>query len=69
MSSSKVTVALTSRSVDALNEITRLTGDNTTQAINKALQVYALIQRGQHAGGGIRVQESADAVPVPSRFI
>lgn len=64
----RVTVNLTARAVAALEEITKLTGDSKTEAINKALQTYALVQRGQHAGGGAWIQDRAGADPVLSRF-
>jgi hypothetical protein len=41
----RVTVNLTQRSAEALREAVELTGDSKTDVINRALQVYAFIQR------------------------
>ena len=64
----RVTVNLSARAVDALDEITELTGDTKTEAINKALQTYALVQHAQSAGGGAWLQDRDGAEPVRSRF-
>jgi len=64
----RVTVNLSSRATTALHAITGLTGDSKTEAINKALQAYALIQEAQHAGGGAWLQDNGNARPSQIRF-
>jgi hypothetical protein len=64
----RVTVNLSSRATTALHAITGLTGDSKTEAINKALQAYALIQQAQHQGGGAWLQDNASARPSQIRF-
>ena len=64
----RVTVNLNTRAVQALDELVQLTGDTKTEAINKALQVYALIQDAQQSGGGAWLQDKAGVDPVRSRF-
>lgn len=64
----RVTVNLSARGTDALRSIVNLTGDSKTEAINKALQAYALIQQAQDQGGGCWLQDTAEAKPVQTRF-
>jgi hypothetical protein len=59
----RVTVNLTPRSAQALELATQLTGDSKTDAINRAVQVYAFLERAIAEGGSIRVQESAESEP------
>jgi hypothetical protein len=47
----RVTVNLTRKSSAALAEAIKLGQDNKTDTINKALQVYALLQQVEVAGG------------------
>jgi hypothetical protein len=54
----KVTVNLTKRSVEALDDLVEATGKTKTDAINKALQVYAFIQRHLDAGGALYLREA-----------
>jgi len=54
----KVTVNLTKRSVEALDDLVTATGETKTDAINKALQVYAFIQRQLDAGGAVYLREA-----------
>jgi len=54
----KVTVNLTKRSVEALDDLVEATGETKTDAINKALQVYAFIQRQLDAGGALYLREA-----------
>jgi hypothetical protein len=52
----RVTVNLTPRSVAALERTSRVTGDSKTDTINRALQVYALIQEmADRNNGSLRV--------------
>ena len=64
----RVTVNLSARGAEALHSIVRLTGDSKTEAINKALQAYALIQQAQELGGGCWLQDTAESKPVQTRF-
>lgn len=48
----RITVNLTPRSNQALERASRATGDSKTDTINRALQVYALIQELVERGGG-----------------
>ncbi len=41
----RVTVNLTPRSSKALEEVVGLTGDSKTDSINRAIQIYAYIER------------------------
>jgi len=60
---SRVTVNLTARAAQALDQAAELTGDSKTDTINRALQVYAYLEQVAQAGGDILVRESADAEP------
>lgn len=53
----RVTVNLTSRSVAALEALVALSGDTKTDAINKALQIYAYLQQHMDGGGKVYVRE------------
>jgi len=55
----RVTVNLSDKSSLALSRLAALTGDTKTDAINKALQVYALIQDAQSNDGEVWLKESA----------
>jgi len=57
----RVTVNLTQRSARALELATQLTGDSKTDAINRAIQVYAFLEHAISEGGSVHVQESADS--------
>ncbi len=65
---SRVTVNLSGRATVALSQIMELTGDSKTEAINKALQAYALIQAAQDAGGGVLLQDENSSKPAQIRF-
>lgn len=54
----RVTLNLVPRSAEALADAMRLTGDNKTDCVNKALPVYAYIEQVLANGGRILVQES-----------
>jgi hypothetical protein len=53
----RVTVNLTTRSVVAMDKLTTLTGDNKTEAINKALQFYAHIEEFLASGGALYMRD------------
>jgi hypothetical protein len=52
-----VTVNLNARASDALDQVSELTGETKTDAINRALQVYALLHQVQADGGAIYTRE------------
>lgn len=64
----RVTVNLSERSAAALALLVETTGDTKTEAINKALQTYALVQAAQHKGGAMWLQDDAGSDPVQVRF-
>lgn len=53
----RVTVNLTKRASRSLEEIVELTGDGKTDAINRALSVYAYVEKVLKGGGRLLVQE------------
>jgi hypothetical protein len=57
----RVTVNLTKKSSDALAEAVRLGQDSKTDTINKAHQVYALLQQVEADGGAIYLREKVGA--------
>lgn len=64
----RVTVNLAPRASHALEQAVGLTGDSKTDAINRALQVYAYIEQVMRDGGEVLVRINADAVPEPMRL-
>jgi hypothetical protein len=54
----RVTVNLTRRASDALEQLDRLTGESKTDSINKALQLFAYLQQVQQDNGAIYVREA-----------
>lgn len=52
----RVTVNLTPRSSRALDEVVDMTQDTKTDAINRALQVYAYLERVMQEGGAVYTQ-------------
>jgi hypothetical protein len=59
----RVTVNLTPRSSKALREAVELTGDTKTDAINRALQIYAFLEGVWSSGGSVYVRQSPDSEP------
>ncbi|MFI2577460.1 hypothetical protein ACH5AJ_35305 [Streptomyces rochei] len=57
----RVTVNLTEKTARALAEAVSITSDSKTDTINKALQMYALLQRVQEDGGAIYLREKDGA--------
>ncbi|GAA2324033.1 hypothetical protein GCM10010149_91720 [Nonomuraea roseoviolacea subsp. roseoviolacea] len=53
----RVTVNLTERAARALEEVVTLRGESKTDAINRALQMYNLIEQILQSGGKVYVQE------------
>lgn len=57
----RVTVNLVARASRALQKVVDLTGDNKTDAINRAVQVYAYLEEIEAAGGDVYIRPSKDA--------
>jgi hypothetical protein len=53
----RVTVNLNGRAVNALERVAAITGETKTDAINRALLVYALLHETQENGGTIYTRE------------
>lgn len=53
----RVTVNLAPRASDALEQLSRITGESKTDSINKALQLFAYLQQVQSEHGAIYVRE------------
>jgi len=47
----KLTVNLVARAVAALDDVALLTGDTKTDSVNRAIQVYAFLEREQRTRG------------------
>lgn len=56
------------RSMAALDAIQEASGDTKTQAINKAIQAYALLKTAQDNGGEVTLRETAKAKTTSVRF-
>lgn len=54
----RATVNLAPKSVRALEQIAALTGESKTDAINRALQLYAFLQRFLDEGGAVLLREA-----------
>jgi hypothetical protein len=57
----RITVNLTSRSSSALELAVELSGDTKTDTINRAIQIYAYLERVIRNGGAVHVQEQGGA--------
>lgn len=57
----RITVNLTSRSSAALELIVELSGDTKTDTINRALQLYAYLEKVIRDGGSVHVREQDGA--------
>jgi hypothetical protein len=57
----RVTVHLTERASRALEIATQLTGDNKTDTINRALQIYACMEQLTAHGGSIYVRKAPNS--------
>ena len=57
----RVTVNLIARASRALQRVVELTGDTKTDAINRAIQVYAYLEEVEANGGEIVVRETKDS--------
>lgn len=64
----RVTVNLTTRSARALELATQLTGDSKTDAINRAIQIYAYLEHILSKDGSIHIRESEGAEPERLKF-
>ena len=65
----RVTVNLTARSTQALDELVELTGDTQTDTINRALQIYAHLERTARNGGSLYVRETTSSELVKLQFL
>lgn len=52
----RVTVNLAPKAASAMEECAKLTGDNVTDVINRALQIYQIALQAQADGGGIHAR-------------
>jgi hypothetical protein len=57
----RVTVNLVARASRALHQLVELTGDSKTDAINRAVQVYAFLEEVESKGGEIYIRETKDS--------
>lgn len=64
---SRISANLTARSARALEEVVSITGDSQTDALNRALQVYAYLERVQAEGGEVFTRQAGQD-PVALRF-
>jgi len=65
----RVTVNLTLRSSQALDEAVRLTGDTKTDAINRAVQLYAFVEKVIDQGGSVYVRDAESGELERLRFL
>jgi hypothetical protein len=64
----RVTVNLGRRAAAALERVADDSGDTKTDIINKALQLYALVQDVQNSGGAIWIQDDEESQLARARF-
>jgi hypothetical protein len=64
----RVTVNLTPRAWQALNQAVKLTGDSKTDTINRALQLYAYLEEITQSGGALYVRSSGQKELEQLRF-
>jgi hypothetical protein len=57
----RITVNLVARASRALQRVVDITGDSKTDAINRAIQVYAFLEEIEANGGDVLVRESKDS--------
>jgi hypothetical protein len=57
----RLTVNLTGRASRALDVATEITGDTKTDAVNRALQIYAYMEQVVARGGSVYVREAEDS--------
>ena len=57
----RVTVNLTPKAARALEQAVEFTGDTKTDAINRALQIYAYVEQVLDRGGSVYVRDEADS--------
>lgn len=56
----RVTVNLTPRASKALEQVVERTGDTKTDTINRALQVYAFVEKTLQEGGSVYTRRTPD---------
>lgn len=54
--SNRITIGLTEKTDHALADAIRISRDNKTDSINKAIQVYALLLKTQEDGGAVYIR-------------
>jgi len=57
----RLTVNLTGRASRALDSAMEITGDTKTDAVNRALQIYAYMERIVSQGGSVYVREDGSS--------
>ena len=57
----RITVNLVARASHALQRVIGITGDSKTDAMNRAIQVYAFLEEIKANGGDVYVRESKDS--------
>ena len=65
----RITVNLTPRSSSALQLAVELSGDTKTDTINRAIQIYAYLEKVLQDGGSIYVREQDGAEPERLRIV
>ncbi|MEU8364960.1 hypothetical protein AB0C27_53995 [Nonomuraea sp. NPDC048882] len=64
----RVSVNLTAKATRALDDTVEMTGDSQTDIINRAIQVYAHLERILNAGGSVLTQAPDQKDPVSLQF-
>src|SRR6185503_16101125 len=64
----RVTVNLSARSQEALERTSRLTQDTKTEVINKAVQLFDMVQAAQAEGGGVWIKEDKNSELTRTQF-
>lgn len=64
----RITVNLVPRSATALERTVAVTGSSKTDAINKAVQVYAYLEEVLSAGGSVYVREPGEETAILKFF-
>ena len=65
----RITINLTPKAVQALDTLTKSTGDTKTDTINRALQLYGFLDGVIREGGKVYVQESESESLERVRFL
>ncbi|MGY4989189.1 hypothetical protein [Streptomyces nigrescens] len=57
----RVTLNLTPRSVEAIKQVEKIHKETRTDIINRAVQLYAMVEKAVDAGGSLYLRPSKDA--------